>query len=74
MDDLKVTQSCTLVKRFVCFGFLQYYPSGGLGDIFSGGGTFDEALEKIKRSMKECEYEYYEILDMKTGMAWTVED
>ena len=48
-------------KRFILFGFLSYYPSGGMSDALI---SFDTLEELIKESYHfECDY--YNILDTK---------
>lgn len=33
------------MKRFLCFGFPEFYPSGGLGDIEVQFDEFDQAMQ-----------------------------
>jgi len=53
-----------MYKRFILFGFFQYYPRGGLGDVAKDFDTQEEANIYITK----CSYyDTYELFDRETG-------
>ena len=50
--------------RFLIFGFDDYYPSGGLYDVFGTAQTLEQAIAIIRHG--DTEYENYHILDTLT--------
>ncbi|ASA22647.1 hypothetical protein [Paenibacillus donghaensis] len=55
------------MNRYILFGFDAYYPSGGLNDIVTAFNT----IEDVKRVVNDCDYQYYQILDMKNGAQYS---
>lgn len=57
-------------KRFIIFGYDEYYPSGGMGDFISSFDTLEELLDKMKLAEEEAFFsrytrDYFNILDIK---------
>jgi len=50
------------MKKYIVFGFDQYYPIGGLCDTQGSYDTLDEAIQACKKK----EYEFLEIVDRDT--------
>lgn len=42
------------MKKYIVFGYDQYYPAGGLGDVVGSFDTLDEAKEYIKND--RCDF------------------
>ena len=68
---VKLTPAARIDGRFVVFGFSQYYPGGGLSDIFGSGDTLEKAEAIIEASVDE--QDFWEILDRETGETWSME-
>jgi len=51
-----------MYKRFMLFGFSQYYPRGGLGDVVEEFDTQEEA-----DTYKCSHYDTYELFDREIG-------
>lgn len=49
-------------KRYILFGFLGYYPSGGMNDAMISFDTFEE----LKEESEGFSADYYNILDTET--------
>lgn len=49
-----------IIKRFVVFGFSEYYPCGGFGDAVYSSDSEDEALAFALK----CTYEYVSVFDL----------
>jgi hypothetical protein len=52
-------------KRFWCFAFDTYYPSGGVNDYVYGSNSYEDCLEWYKENSRN--YEHFDILDTQTG-------
>lgn len=50
------------MKRYLLFGYDNYYPSGGQHDVVDSFDSLDELKEFIKDSIYKLDY--YDILDM----------
>lgn len=50
------------MKRYLLFGFYQYYPYGGLNDIIANFNDINE----LNLNELYCNYDYYQLLDLKT--------
>lgn len=50
-------------KRYLLFGYVDYYPSGGLNDLIASYDTIEEAVKVAKEEQQE----YYEIYDRIAG-------
>jgi hypothetical protein len=58
-------------KRFLLFGFPEYYPSGGLGDV---DGEFDDLNDAIAAAVDSFR-EYRYVFDCQTRqIVWDWED
>lgn len=49
-------------KKYIVFGFDNYYPSGGLSDIVRSHDSIEEARAETKNG----DYDSYEIVDRDT--------
>lgn len=60
------------MKRFLLFGFDEYYPSGGLHDLIDS----TDSLEFCELTVQGQEYkcEYYQVLDIETGERYYFDD
>jgi hypothetical protein len=45
-------------KRFLLFGFPQYYPGGGMSDMVDSYDTLEEGMEALKKDDSENKYLY----------------
>lgn len=55
------------MKRFIIFGFYDYYPSGGMSDAFAAADTLDDAVAYItEHKQSPFPKDMYEILDTFT--------
>ena len=54
------------MERFIVFGFDQYYPCGGLGDIATHTKTMAEAVTYCKAN-EGAQFECCQILDCVEG-------
>lgn len=50
------------MKRYLLFGYDQYYPNGGGGDVMGDFDTLEEVKKYIKDTMSR---DYYNVLDMQ---------
>jgi len=51
-------------KRFLVFGYDNYYPAGGSNDVVVSTDTLDEAEDFIRQMTHG--FDYFDILDMET--------
>ena len=51
-------------KRYLAFGFDQYYPGGGMGDMIDSFDTIPEAIECIKNDSSD----YNDVYDRIKGV------
>lgn len=49
------------MKRYLLFGFYEYYPKGGLNDIEA---SFND-INELDLNELYCDYSYYQLLDLK---------
>ena len=54
------------MKRYLCFAFERYYPSGGLNDLFHEDDEYEKAVKKCLTS----EWEETQILDRQLGKVY----
>ena len=57
-------------KRFLCFAFCEFYPSGGLGDVAKDFDDLESAIRFVKNDMNEYKYVY----DRLEGKAVELDD
>lgn len=50
-------------KKYIVFGFYDYYPSGGLGDIMASFDSLEDAKDHIKNA---THFDNNEIVDRDT--------
>jgi hypothetical protein len=62
------------MKRFLLFGFPEYYPGGGASDLIGDFDTFEEAVAHMNGDVKDLgggftrpNQDHYHILDTDTG-------
>lgn len=64
------------MKRFLVFGFDNYYPSGGIGDLQGEFDTLEEAVAlteaKSKYRPSAFQWENYELVDTQEGTVTTL--
>lgn len=64
------------MKRFLVFGFDNYYPSGGIGDLQGEFDTLEEAiaLTEVKNRYRPETYEWenYELVDTQENTVTTM--
>ena len=70
-------------KRYLVFGFDEYYPCGGLGDLEGSFDTIEDAIafikkgKPLKRLHGEIIYyrsEYYQLYDRRNGVLIDIEE
>jgi len=49
--------------RYLLFGYMAYYPSGGFSDFIYGFNNSDECTEKAEQF--NLGYDYYQVIDLK---------
>lgn len=67
------------MKRYLLFGFLDYYPSGGWGDFVAASNDLEELKNRAKKGEKIVsktieyyKYDNYEIVDLtKLETVWS---
>lgn len=52
------------MKRYIMFGYDQYYPSGGWTDFIKSSDDIEELKKDIVNGLKKHKCEYYEIVDL----------
>lgn len=50
------------MKRYLLFGYSQYYPGGGSGDVIESFDSMDEVKSYLKLS--STKQDFYEVLDL----------
>ena len=62
------------VKRFVLFGMIEYYTSGGWDDCMGSFDTYEEAVAHMNADLRDPDdpslgnkNQYYHIIDLSTG-------
>jgi len=55
------------MKQYLLFSFDNYYPSGGFNDYKKDFDSHEEALSYIKETYESWHYDFYQIVDMKSG-------
>jgi hypothetical protein len=51
-------------KRYIVFGFDQYYPSGGFRDAIQWTDDYEEAVQIVRDSRADYTMDFYEIVDL----------
>ena len=51
------------MKRFILFGFDEYYPKGGMTDFVNSFDTFDDAFDFVKLDL--FLYDMFQIYDLE---------
>ena len=54
-------------KRFVVFGYDDYYPGGGWGDLRGSADTVEGAWEIAKKEHADLFTDNWEVIDLETG-------
>ncbi len=52
------------MKRYLVFGFDQYYPNGGWNDFICSTNTLEEARLEVKA--RTHDNDYFQIVDLET--------
>lgn len=53
--------------RFLVFGYWGFYPAGGMNDCIHKTDSKEDAEEFAENTVKEDDYDYYQIYDTKLG-------
>lgn len=60
------------MKRFMVFGFNQFYPIGGMSDFLFDADSEEEIRKKMPEIRREKCLDYYQIFDSETRTTFEI--